>query len=100
MYADITPDQLYSEHAPYMENLLTSLAKTEIEDAKAFKGGTQFKFWMKLADGNTALVKPMRLVFGQFLTKTGLFNFGIAPYIIHVCQTDFLPIMSQSYLFF
>ena len=66
MHADITPDQLYSKNASYMEELLTSLAKTEIEIVESFEGGSQFKLWAKLADGNTAIIKPMRYVFGQF----------------------------------
>ena len=60
MYSDITPDQLYSENAAYMDELLMSLAKTEIEDVESFEGGSQFKLWAKLADGNTGIIKPMR----------------------------------------
>ena len=66
MYADITPDQLYSENASYMDDLLTSLAKTEIEIVESLDTGSQFKLWAKLADGNTGLIKPMRYVFWQF----------------------------------
>ena len=59
-----------------MEELLKSLAKTEIEIVESLEGGSQFKLWAKLADGNTAIIKPMRYVFGQFKKSASWYGGG------------------------
>nr|XP_054766505.1 extracellular serine/threonine protein kinase FAM20C-like [Lytechinus pictus] len=59
-HADINENQMYSRNAPYMKDLLESLATTEIVDVGLFHGGSQLKLHVKLADGNYAMLKPMR----------------------------------------
>lgn len=59
-HKDINENQLYSRNAPYMNDLLGSLATTKIESIGLFHGGSQLKLHVKLADGNYAMMKPMR----------------------------------------
>ncbi|XP_038071325.1 glycosaminoglycan xylosylkinase-like [Patiria miniata] len=60
-HRDISQDALYSEDAPYMDDLLRDLATVEIVNASQFRGGTQLKLDLRLADGNRVIAKPMRL---------------------------------------
>ncbi|XP_033104476.1 extracellular serine/threonine protein kinase FAM20C-like [Anneissia japonica] len=57
----IMKDNMYSADAPYMQDLLDSLSHNEIQRTHMFKGGSQVKLFFWFANGNTALVKPMRM---------------------------------------
>ena len=59
-HSDIHQDALYSEDAPYMASLLNDLATVKIVNMSLFVGGSQAKLDVRLADGNRAIVKPMR----------------------------------------
>ncbi|XP_071792950.1 glycosaminoglycan xylosylkinase-like [Asterias amurensis] len=59
-HSDIHQDALYSEDAPYMASLLNDLATVKIVNVSLFDGGSQAKLDVRLADGNRAIVKPMR----------------------------------------
>ncbi|XP_038071337.1 glycosaminoglycan xylosylkinase-like [Patiria miniata] len=60
-HRDISQDALYSEDAPYMDDLIRDLATVKIVNASQFRGGTQLKLDLRLADGNRVIAKPMRL---------------------------------------
>ncbi|XP_038065291.1 pseudokinase FAM20A-like [Patiria miniata] len=59
-HLDISQDALYSEGALYMDDLLRDLASVRIVNTSMFQGGSQVKLDFRLADGNRAIVKPMR----------------------------------------
>ncbi|XP_022080603.1 glycosaminoglycan xylosylkinase-like [Acanthaster planci] len=59
-HRDISQDALYSKDTPYMDELLHNLATVKIVNTSMFKGGSQVKLDFRLADGNRAIVKPMR----------------------------------------
>ncbi|XP_071490627.1 extracellular serine/threonine protein kinase FAM20C-like [Diadema antillarum] len=59
-FDDITQDQMYSRNAGYMPALLKELVKTEIKSVALYHGGSQLKLQVRLADGNYAMLKPMR----------------------------------------
>ena len=64
---DMTVDQLYGEDAPYMADLMDSLATTEIEKVQLLVRHSQLKLLITMVDGNTAISKPMRFVVVLFI---------------------------------
>lgn len=57
---EITKDYLYTDDAPYMSDLIDTLGTIAIANTSMFVGGSQVKLDFTLADGNRAIVKPMR----------------------------------------